>query len=284
MMGFPKPTAGQLRAAFNDHKVSFSVHPKERARDQWANGLRAATIHHTAGRNSVNLLATMYSLPGANCVIQNGRYNGRDNDGKAIILAWGSAWHSGAGGPWKGVAGKDSLHLVSWGVEIESLGTTDDISDKQIENVGRMLAALVDLGMPRDNIHRHEDWTDGSDPVGGYPLPTNGRKIDTNRKWYPTDLWVAQAREYAQPQGAWDGVVPDISAVYKAEDEQIANPASWRLAVRLRDLGFFNGDVAPRGEQGYPVRAVANWQKSIGAKPTGKYGPKAHERIFDIKE
>lgn len=82
-----------------------------------------------------------------------------------------------------------------------------------------------------------------------------------------------------RPIGKWDGVVPDIDAVYKSEAEGVANPASWRLASRLADLGFYRGDPV-RGVQKYPKNAVAAWQASIGADATGKYGPIAHKKIF----
>lgn len=207
-MAFPTPSPRELRAAFRDHGVRFVEHAQvERGRSEWSHGLRAATVHHTAGKNSANYLATAWSYPGANVVINNGRYNGASVDGRAVILSWGDCWHSGAGGPWKGVAGEDSLHLVSWGIEIESLGTRRDISDKQIENVGRMLAALVDLGMPKRNIHRHADWTDATGPVtgplrrrSGYPNTTKGRKIDTRKDFgYTTALWKRQATKYLTP-------------------------------------------------------------------------------------
>ena len=77
----------------------------------------------------------------------------------------------------------------------------------------------------------------------------------------------------------WDGVVPIYDNILDAEDNDTANPAVWRLASRLADLGFFQG-VPVRGVQKYPAKAVAAWQESIGAKPTGIYGPIAHDRIF----
>lgn len=278
-MGYPKPSAKQLREAFTDHGVQLVVHRRERSRDQWANGLRAATCHHTAGKNSVEYLATQWRLPGANCVIQNGRYNGMAKDGLAVILAWGSAWHSGTGGPWPGVAGRDALHLVSWGMEFESVGTRPDMTDPMIENGARMLAALIDLGMPRQHIHRHEDWTDGTGPVGGYPLPTNGRKIDTNNRWYPTSFWVKHAGLYVK--GAWDGVVPDFQAVVAAAaDPELASKASWRVAGRLADLGLYAGTPAPVYVQGYPRRAVTRLQRQNGWTPDGEYTHEVHRALF----
>lgn len=279
MMGYPQPTPAQLREAFKDHRVNYVINGKTNAgRDAWANGLRAATVHHTAGKNSLAHLQS-FRWGGANALVQHGGYNGPDKDGQAVILSWGSAWHSGAGGPWKGVAGKDSLHLVSWGIEVESVGTRADMTDRQIETTARMLAALVDLGMPPQHIHRHADWTDGTGPVGGYPLPTNGRKIDTNKKWYPTDFWVAETRAYIKD--FWDGVVPDIEAVQKAaQDPSLANKAAWRVACRLADLGFYDGSPLPVYEQGYPRKAVTRFQKEQGWEGSGKYGTKTHAALF----
>lgn len=247
-MTYPKPGQGDLRAAFEDHHVPFRVHPKERGRD-WSSGLRAATVHHTAGRNSADYLASAWRLPGANTCISNGRYNA--TDGQAVILAWGSCFHSGKGGPWRNVAAKDNLHLVSWGIEIESVGTQKDITDAQIQTVGRMLAALVDLGMPIEHIHRHADWTDGSGPVGGYPLSTVGRKIDTNaRLGYTTDFWLAEARKYL-----FQGNQGDDEIVDQAQEDRIVQrvvdgirkylPTDTAKAVLDKEYKDFRGDGAP---------------------------------------
>ena len=283
-MSFPTPSKRQLADAFRDHAVTFVEHRKVSAgRDAWANGLRAATVHHTAGKDSADYLATHWSLPGANVVINHGRYNGRDVDGRAVVLSWGSCWHSGDGGPWRGVAGKDSLHLVSWGIEIESLGTRPDMTDAQLETVGRMLAALVDLGMPAGNIHRHADWTDGTGPVKGASSSTRGRKIDTRREWYPTSRWVELAATYGRRQ-LWDGHVPAFDELLRAsrirDDVSIA---SWRLACRLADLGHYQGTPKPRGEQGYPRHALSAWRKAHGyddTDPPGGYGRRTHELVW----
>ena len=281
MSRWASPTPAQMREAFNDLKVSWTAHKKvSTGRGPWREGLRAATVHHTAGKNSADYLATIYSLPGANCVINNGQYNGKSVDGRAVILSWGDAWHSGAGGPWSGIASRDSLHRVSWGIEIESMGTRRDITDAQKENVGRMLAALVELGMPLKNIHRHADWTDGTGPVPG-PLPTRGRKIDTNKALgYTTQLWVDLAKKYGS--NAWDGKVPSLEACERADEENLTSPASWRIACRLQDLGYYKGPVSPKGEQGYPRKAIQNLQDDKGWKVPrpGQWGPKLHLYVF----
>jgi hypothetical protein len=280
-MSFPKPDRQELRVAFNDHGVNYTQHPKcNGGRNAWTSGLRAATVHHTAGKNSADYLAS-FNWGGANCVINHGEYNGREKDGRAQILCWGSAWHSGAGGPWTGVAAKDSLHLVSWGIEIESLGTREDMTDKQIETVGRMLAALVELGMPKGNIHRHADWTDGTGPVRGASSATRGRKMDTNKRWYPTSLWVAQAGRYALPSMA----VPDFDELSRASttpgDKSLA---SWRLATQLKKLNFYSGVVQPRGEQGYPARAVTAFQHARLRSQEGHgYTRPTHKGIWGLR-
>jgi hypothetical protein len=278
-MSYPKPKPGALREAFRDHGVKYETTSHTNpGRNAWSDGLRAATVHHTAGKNSLRHLQS-FRWGGCNALIQHGGYNGPKNDGVAVILAWGSAWHSGTGGPWKGVAGKDSAHLVSWGIEIESLGTKKDMTDAQIETTARMLAALVDLGMPIEHIHRHEDWTDGSGPVGGYPLETNGRKIDTNDRWYSTEFWVKKTGLYLQR--AWDGVVPDVVAVLKAEaDPTLANKASHRLACRLADMGFYQGRPLPLYEQGYPRKAVKRLQAAHGWEQDGEYTQGVHRAAF----
>jgi hypothetical protein len=281
-MTYPTPTPAVLRAAFADHGVNFVSHPNvNTGRDAWTDGLRAATVHHTAGKNSADYLAS-FRWGGANVVINNGSYNGTRRDGRAVILCWGSAWHSGKGGPWPGVAGKDSLHLVSWGIEIESLGDRRDITVKQETTVGQMLAALVQLGMPIEHVHTHANWTDGDGPVGGYPLTTLHRKIDTRADLgYDAAHWVAAAR--AERIGLWDGYVPADEAIYKAEQTPgLHNPAAWRVACRLFDLGYWEGDPPVIRQQGYPVKAVAAWQYANGwhATSPGKWGPKASKLLF----
>lgn len=276
-MGFPSPTERQLRAAFSDHRVPFVEHRKANAgRGPWPSGLRAATVHHTAGKNSADYLAS-FNYGGCNAVINSGRYNGRENDGRAVIICWGSAWHSGAGGPWRGVAARDSLHLVSWGIEVESLGTRRDITDEQVETTGRMLAALADLGMPVGNVHRHADWTDGTGPVGGHPLPTDGRKIDTRADLgYTTAFWQKQADLWRL--GEWDGVTPTVTNIAHGDPK-----ATWRLQARLYDLGYrARPPVTPAAGPRLPVKALRAFQDLNGLPTTGAMDRRTQERLFGM--
>jgi len=81
--------------------------------------------------------------------------------------------------------------------------------------------------------------------------------------------------------GYWDGHVPDYDNIIKAEQTGIKNLAAYRLACRLKDLGYFHGEPV-KYAQGYPRKAVANWQHSHGwdVHPDGEWGPKAQQILF----
>jgi hypothetical protein len=80
----------------------------------------------------------------------------------------------------------------------------------------------------------------------------------------------------------WDGKVPDIEGVFNAQnDSALANPAAYRLACRLFDMGLFSGTPV-EGDQKYPAKGVSNFTSSKGWKvnPAGAYSPEAHDMIF----
>lgn len=175
MTAFPNPTKQQILDAFKAHGLKFKVEPivaSSEGRGGWYQGLRALIDHHTAGSNSLSLLMNKGgTYPLVNSLI--------DKDGLVHILSTQSCWGTGNGGPWSGIAAKDSLHLVGWSTEVEDLGQGKTFTNAQLESLGRQNAALVSLGVPAKNEINHRDWTDGTNGVGGYPLPTTGRKIDT---------------------------------------------------------------------------------------------------------
>lgn len=81
----------------------------------------------------------------------------------------------------------------------------------------------------------------------------------------------------------WDGVVPQIANVNRAAaDPNVKNNASWRVAARLKDLGFYKGTLNSKNEQGYPRKAVINFQKAQGWKGSGNYGEQTHKALFDL--
>jgi hypothetical protein len=77
----------------------------------------------------------------------------------------------------------------------------------------------------------------------------------------------------------WDGTVPPKENVDYSEDTGTANKAAWRLAARLADLHYGN-PPQPCYTQGYPVKAVTNFQKAQGWDGTGKYGDKTHAAVW----
>jgi hypothetical protein len=81
----------------------------------------------------------------------------------------------------------------------------------------------------------------------------------------------------------WDGHVPADGAIFNAADDPtLHNPAAWRVACRLYDLGYWDGPPPVFGAQGYPRRAVAAWQEANGwdVQPPGAWGPKAGRLLF----
>lgn len=195
MAKFPKPTVWQIKKAFKRHGLKYVQEKgavrRHRSRSRlnpWPYGLRAIVDHHTAGVNSLGYLMNRSgssNMPFCNALI--------DRDGTLHILSWGACWHSGAGGPWNGVAGKDSLHLVAWGTEVEDRGQYESFTYAQLETLGRLNAALVSLGVPARNEINHRDWTDGTGGVSSSTLRTRGRKIDTR---YDTGFLRRNTRKY----------------------------------------------------------------------------------------
>lgn len=80
--------------------------------------------------------------------------------------------------------------------------------------------------------------------------------------------------------GIWDGIVPALEVIQAAERNGRPSPGVWRLACRLADLGYYQGTPLPRGEQGYPSKAVAAAQAAAGLPAVGNYTPRTHRAIF----
>jgi hypothetical protein len=78
----------------------------------------------------------------------------------------------------------------------------------------------------------------------------------------------------------WDGVSPYFDLLQDAEKSGQATKATYRLACRLAELGFFEGVPAPEGKQGFPSKAIKNMQDYMGWERTNKYEPRTHKAIF----
>jgi hypothetical protein len=239
---YPNPSKSQILAAFDRFGLRYKVESVTASSEgrSWSSGLRALIDHHTAGTNSLGYLKNSGgTYPYVNSLI--------DKDGLVHILSTKSCWGTGDGGPWSGVASKNSLHLVGWSTEVESLGQSKDFTPAQLESLGRQNAALVSLGVPAANEINHRDWTDGTNGVGGYPLPTKGRKVDTR---YDTSFLRENTKSYLNgttppPPSGGGGTEPSTSwrqgkKVYssKMKKGQSNSDSVWNLTVGLNAKGY----------------------------------------------
>ncbi|MGV0949372.1 MAG: hypothetical protein ACOYB3_01780 [Azonexus sp.] len=291
-MSYPKPTQAQVEAAFKRHGVNYVIAPlRAGARGRpWASGIRAIVDHHTAGSNSLGYLSNAGgTYPFVNTLIQR--------DGKVQVLSCLSTWGSGDGGPWNGIAAKNSLHLVGWQNEVEDLGKGQTFTAAQLESLGRVNAALVSLGVPASNEINHRDWTDGSAPVGGYPLPTKGRKTDTkydgawlrsNTAKYkigtpPKPVTPPPPKPPAKPLTYRQG-----KKVYKSKMRlgQRDSDSVWNLCVALIAKGFGKEIQAAGGCVDDYTSAVkascARFQRSRGWSGSGADGIAGPQTVKDL--
>lgn len=84
-----------------------------------------------------------------------------------------------------------------------------------------------------------------------------------------------------QKGAIWDGIIPKMSEISRSMgDPNVRNKATYRLACRLKDKGFYQGDVQPLGEQGYPLKAVMAWEKATGRKDDGVFTQADQRALF----
>lgn len=77
----------------------------------------------------------------------------------------------------------------------------------------------------------------------------------------------------------WDGVVPFYDVLENAISSGTANKATWRLACRMKELGFYDGTVQPEGKQAYPKNAIRSMQDYMGWDRR-EYDQKVHKSIW----
>jgi hypothetical protein len=112
-------------------------------------------LHHTAGTNSLSWLASGGDhppVPGANFLIAR--------DGTIHLLSGSMTYHAGKGRlPGSGVP-DNMMNAHSFGIEIESLGKVQDLTDAQITAASRLTRNLLD-GMGVDVTHamNHKTWS-----------------------------------------------------------------------------------------------------------------------------
>ncbi len=78
----------------------------------------------------------------------------------------------------------------------------------------------------------------------------------------------------------WDQVDPYYDILADAEKSGEKNRATFRLACRLAELGFYEGKPLPEGKQGFPSNAIKKMQDYMGWERTDRYMPKTHRAIF----
>lgn len=188
---------------------------------------RFVVLHHTAGTNSLQWLASGCDhkpVPGAHFLVAR--------DGLVHVLTRSLAYHAGIGGPSHGVA-HGMMNHYAWGIEIESLGLSRDLTDAQIVSVARLTAGLCDaMNVGTVNVINHRDWS------------TTG-KTDT---LYDASWWRERVDPYRNIN----------SPVQVPQNETSRVPAP------------FPGHSFGYGERGAHVERL---QRALGIRPTdGKYG------------
>lgn len=264
-MATARPNPDQIKEAILDYgiKASFAKGWNTRGRP-WSYGLRGHFKHHTAGVGD-GVLAYVLNT--------GGRYpfcnDYTRKDGRLIVTSALSAWHSGAGGPWNkfGIQ-KDLAHLYCWGSEIESMGTSKDMTDAQFDTQHKLSAAFRDLcGWGSfDRVVNHKGWTNGVPELGiSYRLPTYGRKIDTV---YDIDVWrkgAQKAWEKHNNQAPPEPGLPvvDLSNVLDAIASGKDNKGIERISLALQKVGY--PKVPTSGVwSDFIQRKYARWQQELG--------------------
>ena len=287
------PTPKEIRQALLDFAVDVSFYKGwDTVGRPWQGpdgspGLTGGVIHHTANPGakvggSINGVlgwaVTAYDKPVCNMLI------GKDPNQGVWLLAAGSVYHCGDGGPVpalgipsRGFLGQSRL----FGIEIDDPGVkTGTITEYQIDQTSKTMAALAELaGWNIDkSILTHKCYTDGchgANPKG--PSPCIGRKNDTlDGPWgswpgsdkpeeYNAPWWREKIKSHMNPR-LWDGTIPSREAALKAATQDLANKAAWRVACKLYDAGVLKKTPNDLGTQKYPIKAVQRFQEQIGIK------------------
>ena len=296
------PTPAHVLAAMKDHRVDVIPY-KGWDRRGSTNPCKAVLVHHTATASasesnpapSLGWAVSAYDKPVANALV------GKVPGSTYLLAAMnGASYHCGNGGPWEwaGIPVGNRPDLL-WGIEIDDPGRTFTLTDYQVTNTARMVAALWDVFGWTDprSITTHKCWTDVCHMDAAAPGPHRGRKNDTldgnyfgewpcdpNPTRYNAPYWREKvAAELDTKSAIWDGTVPSRSAVMRthpdtAEVEE--NLAAWRLRARLADLGYTSPEKVPvKKLSRYPRSAMERFRAAQGWDGDG-LSARAQKRIF----
>jgi len=82
--------------------------------------------------------------------------------------------------------------------------------------------------------------------------------------------------------GLWDNKVPQFKNVVKASKiPGLASLSAWRVAARLYDLGYWNGNPPKKYIQRYPAKSIQRYQEDNGLA-TGSYTEENHNKLFNL--
>lgn len=173
-------------------------------------------LHHTAGTNSLN-----YIVSGNPYAPVRACHFLVDRDGTVQVVSGSGAYHAGKGGPWsitkKIRIPKDSANSRTYGIEIESLGTSPRIDGSregmtvdQVTSTALLCVALLDAMAPAGLVYRvgrvirHRDWAPRRKPDVRQDLTWWRDVINIARKYRKnTKRAVALIRDYVEehPRG-----------------------------------------------------------------------------------
>lgn len=243
-------------------------------------------LHHTAGAQTTS---TDPSHSGNQCKADTGmvQFVHRHPDfnspassfalrrcGKLDVFSYLPVYHGGKG-DFKGTQWephgipKDGVNTRMQGIEIISKGnkSNDDFTDAQWKTLSKLITTLARMYKWEDTstfyLPRHKDWA----PSRKVDIRASNKKVQEKIK------------EYGE---LWDQKIPSYEGIKNAEIHGYHNPQAWRLACRLHDMGYYKGVPREKGMQGYPAKAVANYNADYAPNMENpeSYGPKMHARIW----
>jgi hypothetical protein len=121
-------------------------------------------LHHTGGTNSLNWIlygGDYQPIRLANFLV--------DRDGTLHVCAARKTYHAGKG-TWPGVP-TDEMNDYSVGIEIESKGETQDLTDAQILTVAQFCDGwMQEFSIDLDQVLNHKDWSSTGKPDTRYDI------------------------------------------------------------------------------------------------------------------
>ena len=197
--------------------------------------------------------------------------------GQLDINAYTQCYHAGkgdfSGTEWNGHnIPRDSANSYLMGIEIASKGNRNDFTEAQWNTLSKLAVCLKDLYGWKDTgtyyFPRHKDWA-GSRKND---IQASNKFVQGKFEEYGNDVW-------------WDGQVPDyLHMIDLQADPDTPYAGSWRLTMRLHDLGFGAQKTKPvNGEQSWPTKNYTLWCEANGVDPEAVYSGEVHSTIFDTR-